>query len=1150
MAVSLDDKFSLDSGRIYLSGVQALVRLALDQRRRDERSGIGTAGFISGYRGSPLGGLDSALWQAQRFLDEHQIRFEPGLNEELAATAVAGSQQPSLVGSRRYEGVFGIWYAKNPGVDRAADAIKHANAAGTAAKGGVLAVSGDDPGATSSTLPNQCDQAFIAALMPVLEPAGIAEIRELGLLGFSLSRYSGLWVGFKTVADVVESSACIDMDPAHPSIVLPGDAIVPAGGLGVRWPDNRWDQDARLIEFRLPAAQAFARANRIDRIVIGRLPARLGIVCSGKASLDVRQALDDLGIDGATAESIGLAVYKVGMPWPLEPERIGEFAAGMEQILVVEERRAVIEPQLKDLAYNWPSGRRPRIVGKADESGASLLPVAGELSAVSVALAIGARLKSFGLPAHVAERLARIEARAHQAAPGAAAEVARVPHFCAGCPHARSTRVPEGSFAMAGIGCHSLRMWMPDSATVFMSQMGGEGANWIGLEPFVDARHVFQNMGDGTYCHSGSLAIRAAVAAKSNITFRILYNEATAMTGGQPVEGAITVPQITWQLHAEGVNPVAVVTDEPEKYAGRADFAPGVTLHDRDELDQLQRRIREAKGVSAIVYDQVCAIERRRRRKRGEAPAPALRVFINERVCEGCGDCVERSQCAAVMPVETPFGRKRRIDQSACNVDLSCLDGFCPSFVTLEGALPQRPAPAPTEGARMPEPQLPSLDAPCEILINGIGGSGVITVGAILGMAALIEGKGCTALDNTGIARKGGAVSTHVRLAARPEDLHAARIGRGKATLVLACDMVVSSDAQSLSRIDRDRTRVIVNGDAVPTLAQRLDPDARLDVERLRRAIIDAAGAEQCGFLDASEIAVHLAGDAIYANMVMLGFAWQQALVPLALDSILRAIELNGNEVAANLHAFALGRRAAHDPAAVQAALQPCRDEGLDDSLDALVRRHTAFLGDYHDTAYAHRYRVLVSRVREAESGVAEVERLATAVAQSYFRLLAIKDEYEVGRLYADGAFGRELERRFTGDYRIRYHLAPPLIARPDPVSGRIRKRVYGPWMGVAFRVLARMRGLRGTWLDPFGHTAERRMERRLVSEFEATVADLLEGLRSDNLDLAVEIASLPQKMRGFGHIKTANVEAAKRREAQLLADYRTVTRRGVEGIS
>jgi indolepyruvate ferredoxin oxidoreductase len=720
--------------------------------------------------------------------------------------------------------------------------------------------------------------------------------------------------------------------------------------------------------------------------------------------------------------------------------------------------------------------------------------------------------------------------------------VARVPHFCAGCPHARSTRVPEGSFAMAGIGCHSLRMWMPDSATVFMSQMGGEGANWIGLEPFVDARHVFQNLGDGTYCHSGSLAIRAAVAAKSNITFRILYNEATAMTGGQPVEGAITVPQITWQLHAEGVNPIAVLTDDPDKYARRTGFAPGVRVHDRDELDRLQRKLRDAKGVSAIIYDQVCATEKRRRRRRGEAPEAPVRVFINERVCEGCGNCVESSQCAAVMPVDTPFGRKRRIDQSACNVDLSCLDGFCPSFVTLEGAQLRRPEPAlwsadPDEGG-LPEPLQASLDAPCEILINGIGGSGVITVGAILGMAAHLEGKGCTVLDNTGIARKGGAVSTHVRLATRPEDLHAPRIGQGKASLVLACDMVVSAEPQALSRFDRGRTRAIVNAHAVPTLAQRLDPDALPDAERLRAAIAAAAGTGQCEFLDASEIAGHLAGDPIYANMVMLGFAWQKGMVPLALGSILRAIELNGTEVAANRWALALGRRAALDPVAVEAALRPYRDEGPDACLDALVRRHAAFLVDYQDTAYAERYRALVKRVREAEAGVAKSERLSMAVAQSYFRLLAIKDEYEVGRLYADGVFARELARRFSGDYRIRYHLAPPLIARPDPVSGRIRKRVYGPWMGVAFRALARMRGLRGTWLDPFGHTAERRMERRLIGEFEATVGDLLDGLRPGNFDIAVEIASLPQKMRGFGHVKMANVEAAKRREAELLAGY------------
>jgi len=790
---------------------------------------------------------------------------------------------------------------------------------------------------------------------------------------------------------------------------------------------------------------------------------------------------------------------------------------------------------LKDLAYNWPADRRPRILGKCDESGAPLLPVGGELSAAIVARAIGARLRAFGIPAHVAGRLARIEALP-QAAPGAAG-AGRVPHFCAGCPHARSTRVPEGSFAMAGIGCHSLRMWMPESATLFLSQMGGEGANWIGLEPFVDARHAFQNLGDGTYCHSGSLAIRAAVAAKSNITFRILYNEATAMTGGQPVEGAIGVHQITWQLHAEGVRRIAVVSDEPGKYAGHKGFAPGVSVASRDALDRIQRELRGEQGVTAIVYDQVCATEKRRRRRRGEAPAAPVRVFINERVCEGCGDCVEQSQCAAVMPVATPLGRKRRIDQSACNVDLSCLQGFCPSFVTLEGAQLRRPAPAAIDAlAALPEPAPSPLAEPCEILINGIGGSGVITVGAILGMAAHLEGKGCTILDNTGIARKGGAVSTHVRLAARPEDLYAPRIGQAAADVVLACDMVSTADAQSLSRLDRGRTRAIVNSHAVPTLAQRLDPDALLEVERLREAI--AAGAHACEFVDVNEIAEHLLGDSIYANMVLLGYAWQKGWVPLGLASIQGAIELNANETEANKRAFALGRRAAHDPASIEAALAPHRDQGPDADLNARVERHAAFLAEYQDEGLAQRYRRLVGRVVEAESRMGGDGGLAMAVAQSGFRLLAIKDEYEVARLHSDGAFRRELERRFSGAYRIRYHLAPPLIARPDPATGRARKRMYGPWMGAAFRILARLRGLRGTWLDVFGYTAERRMERRLIGEYEATIETLLAGLSPGNFVLAVEIAALPQKMRGFGHVKRRNVESAKRREAELLIAY------------
>lgn len=1141
-AVSLDDKYALEEGQIFLSGVQSIVRLALDQKRRDARAGLRTAGFISGYRGSPLGGLDTALWQASKTLAAHDIRFEPGLNEELAATAVSGTQQAQMFGSR-FDGVFGIWYAKNPGVDRAMDALKHANALGTSARGGVLAISGDDPGATSSSLPNQCEQAFIAALIPTLSPTDLAEIIAFGQIGFALSRYSGLWVGLKTVADTVESTASIGVAPDQPNIVTPNDFEMPPEGLSLRWPEDRWSQDERLLKFRLPAARAFARANGIDRIAWAHQPhPRLVIVASGKAYGDVRAALDALGIDEALARELGIAVFKVGLVWPLESERISAAVEGARDVLVVEERRAIIEPQLKDLAYHWPADRRPSIVGKADERGAPLCPESGELSARTVALAIAKRIERTvapnGLPPHVIERLRSLEAQESRAAATASGlALARLPHFCPGCPHARSTRLPEGSLAMAGIGCHALRVWMPESQTLFIPQMGGEGASWIGIAPFVETGHVFQNMGDGTYVHSGSLAVRAAVAAGAKMTFRILYNEATAMTGGQPVEGGLSVAQIAQQLATEGVKRIAVVSDDPDKYPSTKSFGAGVTIHHRDELDILQRELREWPGVSALIYDQVCATEKRRRRKRGLVPQAAVRPFINTDVCEGCGDCVDQSNCAAIMPVETVFGRKRQIDQSACNVDLSCVEGFCPSFVTIEGGDIRQKSPD-LPAMRLSRPAEPVLDARCDLMICGIGGTGVITVGAILGMAAHASGNGCSVLDNTGIARKGGAVSSHVRLAKGPEDIHGSRIADLDGGVLLACDLVTATSAAVLDLVRHGCTQVIANANTTAPFNHRLSHDGHFDDSPLRKALMDAAGERQCAFVPATEMAERLMGDAIYANMIMLGYAYQQRLVPLSLEAIEAAIALNGADVEANRRAFTWGRHAAHDRTGIETLLQPFRAEETPQELDALIARHSAYLTEYQDAAYAAHYRAFVDRIRESERRVATSERLATAAARGYFRLLAIKDEYEVARLFTTLRFDKALRQQFGGGFKIRYHMAPPFLARPDPRTGRIRKITFGPRMKTVFTVLARMRRLRGTWLDVFGRTQERKMERSLIAEYERTLALVCDGLTPNNYEIAVEIAALPEQMRGYGPIKAANVARAKDREKELMQRF------------
>jgi len=1129
-AVSLDDKYALSAGEVYLSGIQALVRLPMTQRRRDFARGLNTAGFISGYRGSPLGGYDFALWQAKRQLEAHHVRFEPGLNEDLAASAVWGSQQTTIFGPSRYDGVFGIWYGKNPGVDRSIDALKHANYAGTTPRGGVIAIAGDDPGATSSSTPNQSEQAFMAAFMPVLYPSGLDEFLDFGLYGFALSRYSGLWIAMKTVSDTIESTGTVAIDDRGQDYAMPNDFEPPPGGLHARWPDDRWSQDARVQNARLPAALAFARANSIDRQVIGAAKLRFGIVAAGKAYLDVVEALSILGIDAREAERLGLGVYKVGMVWPLEPQRMRAFAEGLDEVLIVEERRSVIESQLKEQAYGWPAARRPRILGKTDEAGRTLIPSVGEISALMIAKAVAGRLGESA--PEISRRLRETETRRQRATANIAVPP-RIPHFCSGCPHARSTQLPEGSLAMSGIGCHSLAMLDPKARTIGITQMGGEGSNWIGLAPFVDLPHVFQNMGDGTYFHSGLLAIRAAVAAKARMTFKILVNDAVAMTGGQPVEGAPNTAAITRQLAAEGVGRIVVVADDPDKFPVGTRFAAGAWLRHRDDLIETERELRDWPGVSVIVYDQVCATELRRRRKRGRLTTPTTRAFINELVCEGCGDCVEKSGCASVQPVETPFGRKKRIDQSACNIDLSCLRGFCPSFVTIEGGKPRRHDLSKAIAASLPE--APPIDeSVAEILVAGVGGTGVITVGALLGMAAHLEGRTATVLDNTGMARKGGAVSTHVRIGEGRASFHASRIGEGQADLVLGCDLAVAAGAEAMPRMALGRTRVILNDHPTPTSAELSNPDAAFPREALTGVVRDGIG-DAAGFvvLDATALAVKEIGDAIYANVLLLGVAAGSGWLPVSVEAIERAIEINGTNARENLAAFRIGRRYAADRRTARA------DEPAAESLDQVVAGRTAFLNEYQDAAYAARYRALVDEARKAEARFGRSEALAMAVARNYFKLLAIKDGYEVARLHASPEFRQRIAETFEGEYRIAYHLAPPGLSEADPNTGLPGKRRFGPWMGSVFALLARLRGLRGGPLDIFGRTAERRRERALVGAYETVLREVFAGLSTANHGLGIEIASLPEKIRGFGPIKERAIAAAKTREAELLARFR-----------
>ena len=1201
---TLEHKYTRTDGRIYLSGVQALVRLPLMQQLRDAAAGLNTGGFISGYRGSPLGGFDLELWRARRHLEAAKVKFVPGLNEDLGATMVWGTQQTNLFPGATVDGVYGMWYGKGPGVDRCGDVFKHANAAGTSRHGGVLALAADDHACRSSTLPHGSEEEFVSAMMPVLNPAGVQDILNMGLVGWAMSRYTGRWIGFKTIAETVESSASVDVDPFARQIVLPGDAEfeMPAGGLNIRWPDPPLEQEMRLHRYAVKAAQAFARANRIDTVVMDSPRARLGIVTTGKSYLDVLQALEYLGLDAQACADIGIRVYKVGMSWPLEPEGIAAFARGLEDIVVVEEKKAFIERQMKEQFYNWPSawGARPSIVGKYDEAGQWILPSTGELTPATIAGVIGRRIQRFFNTESIEQRLRWMdEKEAELALPRA--QFPRVPHYCSGCPHNTSTRVPEGSRALGGIGCHYMVTWMDRSTDTF-THMGGEGVTWAGQAAFTDTEHVFQNLGDGTYFHSGSLAIRQAIAAGVNITYKILYNDAVAMTGGQPVDGTLTVPDIARQMRAEGVRTIVLVSDDIAKWnAQRHLFPEGMEFHDRAELDTVQKQLRTVKGTSILIYDQTCATEKRRRRKRGKLPDPAKRTMINSLVCEGCGDCGQKSFCVSVLPKETEYGRKRGIDQSNCNKDFTCTTGFCPSFVTVHGGQPRKGQRSEAASLldNLPDPQFRSdLSQPWNILSTGVGGTGVVTIGALLGMAGHLEGKGATVLDQTGLAQKGGAVTTHIRIARQPSDIHAVRIAAGEADLVLGCDMVVVNDYWALSKVRGERSEVVLNTYEAMPGTFTTQPDLQFPATEIIAGVRKALGGREPLLLDATQLATALLGDAIAANLFILGYAWQQGLVPISFEALMRAIELNGAAVAMNQQAFAWGRLAAIDPLAVQQAaglvrnvptdaertpgplrnlppgqweghewganaapretgderelrglpdagtqdgevFAPLEDGSLSRSLDELIARRAAFLVDYQDKAYAERYTKLVARVRQAEQQHAPgCTALAEAVARYYFKLLAYKDEYEVARLYTSGEFQRRLQQQFEGDYQVRFHLAPPLFAKRDD-NGQLVKKEYGPWMFKAFGLLAKLKFLRGGPLDIFGRTDERRGERQLIADYEATIELLLKDLSAERVALAVEIASIPEHIRGFGHVKERHLHAAKAREAALLAQWR-----------
>ena len=1143
--VKLDDKYDLGHSHVFVTGFQALVRLCLMQKELDRRRGLNTAGYVTGYRGSPLGGLDGQFQRAAPFLTKSDVRFQGGINEDLAATAVWGTQQAELRGEGNYDGVFAMWYGKGPGVDRTGDVFRHANLAGTAKNGGVLALMGDDHTAESSTTAHQSEYHFIDVMIPILNPAGVQEVLDYGLYGWAMSRFTGAWVALKTMHETIESTAAIDASLERINIVIPSDFQMPEGGLNIRLNDPILAQEARLHDFKRDAMLAFVRANKLNRAITsgGRDP-KIGIITTGKSYLDVRQAFDELGIDEVKCNELGLRLYKVGCPWPLSRRELQDFASGLDLVIVVEEKRSLIEVQVREELYG--TANQPVCIGKRDEQGNWLFPVKGALDPNEVAICIGERLLKYHRNDDIAQRVARL--KEFQRIAAETRDIAqRIPYFCSGCPHNSSTVVPEGMRAYAGIGCHFMAQWM-DRSTLGYTQMGGEGANWVGEAPFSKRGHVFQNIGDGTYNHSGYMAIRAAIAAKTNITYKILFNDAVAMTGGQANDGGLTVPQVARQVAAEGAKRVVVVTDEPDKYPSDTAWPTGLTVHHRDDLMEVQKGLAEIPGVTVLIYDQTCAAEKRRRRKRHTFPDPDKRVIINELVCEGCGDCGVKSNCVSVQPLETEWGRKRTIDQSSCNKDFSCVKGFCPSFVTVHGAKLKKGAgvAADHDLPVLPEPKLPAIARTYNIIITGVGGTGIVTIGGILGMAAHLEGRGVGVLDMAGLAQKGGAVFSYIRFAETPQDIHAIRVAAGRADLVLGGDIVVAGTRKVLAAVKRGATEMVVNtAEFLPGDFTR-NADFSLPSERLKRTITADAGSDKTHFIDATSLTTALFGQSIGTNMFLVGYAYQLGAIPLSAAAIERAIELNGEAVGMNKAAFHWGRRAAVDRAQVDALVKPATAatsdaRHLSESFDETVTRRVKFLTAYQNAGYSARYRAAVDRVKAAEAARAPGKcGLADAVARYLFKLMAYKDEYEVARLYSDGAFVQQIAGTFEGNnLRFEFHLAPPLLARRDRTTGLPRKMSFGPWLLPAFRLLAKLKFLRGTPFDPFGRTLERRTERKLIEDYESMLDQVLAALTPDNHHLAVGLAAIPEKIRGFGYVKERHLLAAKADEAALLEQFR-----------
>lgn len=1131
--VSLDDKYISDHGSAYMTGIQALVRLPLAQTRRDELNGLHTAGFISGYRGSPVGNYDNFLWQIGGILKDHHVVFQPGVNEDLAATAIWGTQQANLAGQGKYDGVSAWWYGKGPGVDRSGDVLRHANLAGTTEHGGVVALFGDDHSCKSSTVPHQSEHVMMGCGIPIFYPTSVQHILDLGVHAIAMSRFAGVWTSMKLVSEIVETSASVIVDLDRVTPVLP-EIELPADGIHIRWPDHGIQQEQRLYQYRLPAVLAYARANQLNQITWQCEHARIGIAASGKGYLDTIEALRILGIENETAQQLGLRVYQVGLIWPLEPQGLREFAEGLQELIVVEEKRPILEAQIKDELYSLPDEQRPHVIGKAPHGKGEWstsfeeAPLIGhyEFQPEPIAKMLAARFLQLDLPESLRQQIqSRVDLlhRAEQESRRVLDLAERKPYFCSGCPHNTSTVVPEGSRALGGIGCHYIAVSL-DRGTETFSQMGGEGVSWAGASHFTNEKHIFANLGDGTYFHSGYLAIRQAIAANINITYKILYNDAVAMTGGQHVDGHLSVAQLTRQLDAEGIKKQVIVTDEPELIHAEEHLAPNVEIRHRNDLDAVQRELREISGVTALIYVQTCASEKRRRRKRDAYPDPAERLYINSDICEGCGDCSKKSNCLSIEPVETALGTKRQINQSSCNKDFTCVEGFCPSFVTVHTRDMKRPVKFEGFATGWPErPLIPQLtDTPNRIMVGGVGGTGVVTVGALLGMAAHLEGKATRVMDMAGLAQKGGTVYSYIQIAADDAQISSTKIPEHQCDLLIGADAIVAGSNAALSRLKQD-AMVIVNEDGSPTsdFINKRDWYAPIHdlIDRLRGRVRKG----NLVSLPAARIATHVLGDAIYANQLLLGMAWQSGQIPLLRESIEKAIQLNGTAIDKNLEAFRIGCHLASDPSLITRLLDSLPKSNAPLTLAELINDRTVRLQDYWNEAYANQYRMLLEQVAKLLP-----EALAKTIATQLYRVMAYKDEYEVARLLTGANFKKSIESQFGRGVRLSYHLAPPTLGT------NVRKRIFGYWMRFPMMLLARLQWLRETFLDPFARQQERQYEHAWRDRYIAFVETLISSPNNYDLSIAEQIAELPAEVRGFGHIKMQAMQSANQRWDEL----------------